>query len=122
MRSNQYPRFIRSGDRLSSTPCDRINIGDLSDRAIYPIEQFIRSGDRQICTQETAQPFPECRFLTKYTIQAVSVAKPSQGVYLPAAFFISHKLSVNTDLYTPETQKLKYSQQKIAPPSCFFAS
>ncbi|MEG4963080.1 MULTISPECIES: hypothetical protein [unclassified Microcoleus] len=44
-RSNQYPRIIRSGDRLSSTPGDRINIGELSDRAIYPIGQFIRSGN-----------------------------------------------------------------------------
>ncbi|WP_172185275.1 hypothetical protein [Microcoleus asticus] len=51
-RSNQYPRFIGSGDRLSSTPCDRINIGELSDRANYPIGQIIRSGDRQICCSD----------------------------------------------------------------------
>ncbi|MBD1826089.1 hypothetical protein NDI47_04130 [Microcoleus vaginatus GB1-A2] len=35
--SNQYPRIIRSGDRLSSTPGDRINTRDLCDRAIYAI-------------------------------------------------------------------------------------
>ncbi|MEG4203635.1 hypothetical protein QUA20_06870 [Microcoleus sp. Pol7_A1] len=51
-RSNQYPRIIRSGARLSSTPCDRINTRELSDRAIYPIGQFIRSGDRQICCSD----------------------------------------------------------------------
>ncbi|MEG4585875.1 hypothetical protein QUA54_11750 [Microcoleus sp. MOSTC5] len=50
---------LASGDRLSSTPGDRINTRDLSDRAIdshphhaiesisanYPIGQFIRSGN-----------------------------------------------------------------------------
>jgi len=36
---------------------------------------IIRSGDRQNCIQETAQPCPECPLLTKYTLQAVSVGK-----------------------------------------------
>jgi hypothetical protein len=104
-------QFIRSRN-LSDRALMRSR--NLSDRALMhgvdAIGQFIRSGDRQICCRETALPCPQCPLLTKYTLQAVSVAKLHSAVSgkpFPYPLLNSHKFSLNTDLDIYQAQQLK---------------